>query len=155
MVFAVSRPRHHLDLGEDRFKAIRKRPSEKPYRRCRAVWGVTIEVLQHGPHRVPLLREPPLMVMELRESTVWVMTCWSHAERTSAQALCLLVFLRAQRVRTPWCAQETLGSRASRAHGLQGAAMVACSTSWSTPAHHKSTSAARAGNWCRTFCSIA
>ena len=58
------------DCRSHGFKEVWKRSSEKPRGGCRAICGTAIEVMQDGPHLVPLLREPPLMVMSLRQSAV-------------------------------------------------------------------------------------
>ncbi len=62
-------------MGYHGFKEIGKRPSEEPGRwRC-AIWGTTSEVMQDRPYLVPLLWQPPLIVMELRQRTVAAFHC--------------------------------------------------------------------------------
>ena len=63
----------------------------------------------------------------------------------------ILVFLRAQRVRVNRRSQYRRGSKASCAHRCQGGDTAACSSSWRTPCHQKSTRAATAGNCFLTF----
>jgi hypothetical protein len=58
------------DFRSHGFKEVWKRSSEKPRGGCRAICGTAIKVMQDGPHLVPLLREPPLIVMSLRQSAV-------------------------------------------------------------------------------------
>jgi hypothetical protein len=84
--------------------------------------------------------------------------CWGrpasparHALTTS-RACCILAFLRVQRVRVAWCSQYTLGSSVSCAQVPQRRETAAHSKSCRTPAHQKSTSAAKAGNCFLTLC---
>ena len=51
------------DFRSHGFKEVWKRSSAKPRGGCRAICGTAIEVMQDGPYLVPLLREPPLIVM--------------------------------------------------------------------------------------------
>src|SRR5215471_4488661 len=57
-------------MGQNRFKEIRKWPSEKP--RCwgRSIRSATIEVMQDSPHLVALLGQSTMIVMHLRQITV-------------------------------------------------------------------------------------
>ena len=57
-------------MGQNRFKEIWKRSSEKPGRGRRAIRRVTIEVMQDSPHLVTLLRQSTLIVMQLRQRAV-------------------------------------------------------------------------------------
>jgi hypothetical protein len=80
-----------------------------------------------------------------------VIAWWPKATCAVSSACRILAFLLAQRVRATWCSQETSGSKTSLAHLLHMGEMPACGKSTPTPAHQKSTRAARAGNCLRTF----
>ena len=57
-------------MGQNRFKEIRKRPSEKTRRRRRAIRSATIEVLQDRPYFVSPLGQATVIVLHLRQRAV-------------------------------------------------------------------------------------
>jgi hypothetical protein len=58
------------DLCQHALKQIRKRPPEKPRRRCCPVCGSTIKVMQHRPHLVATHRQAAMVMLHLREIAV-------------------------------------------------------------------------------------
>src|SRR4029450_9502513 len=58
------------DLCQHALKEIRKRPPEKPRRRCCPVCGSTIKVMQHRPHLVATHRQAAMVMLHLRERAV-------------------------------------------------------------------------------------
>ncbi len=70
IVFSLPRSREDLQMGQNRFKELWKRPSEKTRRRRRAIRSATIEVMQDRPYFVSPLRQATMIVLHLRQIAV-------------------------------------------------------------------------------------